>query len=177
MSRVVHLHKSTAPTSLGIFIVTCSTSKFHELSTGAKPDDASGDIIEQLSLKAGHHVEGRELISDSRAMIQRTLKHAFTMKTVDVIIITGGTGLSPRDVTVESTSPIMDKEIPGFGELFRKISYERIGSAAMMSRAVAGSVNGRMLFCLPGSPDAVQMAMEQLILPELGHMIRVVREH
>lgn len=177
MSRVVDLHKSSAPTSLGIFIITCSTSKFHELSIGTKPEDASGDIIQQLALRAGHRVEGRELISDSKTMIQKTLKHALATKTVDAIIITGGTGLSPRDVTVESTTPMMDKEIPGFGELFRKISYDKIGPAAIMSRALAGSVKGRMLFCLPGSPDAVQTAMEQLILPELGHMIRIVREH
>jgi molybdenum cofactor biosynthesis protein B len=177
MSRVVDLHKSSAPTALGIFIVTCSTSKFQELSTGTKPDDASGDIIEQLAVKAGHHVEGRELISDSKTMIQRTLKHALATKAVDAVIITGGTGLSQRDVTVESAAPMMEKEIPGFGELFRKISYDKIGPAAMMSRALAGSVKGKMLFCLPGSPDAVQTAMEQLILPELGHMIRIVREH
>ena len=96
---------------------------------------------------------------------------------MDTIIITGGTGLANRDVTVESTTPMMEKEIPGFGELFRRISYERIGPAAMMSRASAGSMKGRILFCLPGSPDAVQTAMEHLILPELGHMLRVIREH
>jgi molybdenum cofactor biosynthesis protein B len=176
MSRVADLHKASSPKTVGIYIVTCSTSKFSELSTGTKPEDASGDIIEQLAMRAGHRIEGRKLISDSKTMIQKTVRQALAAKNVDAIIITGGTGLSPRDVTVESTAPMMKKEILGFGELFRKISYDRIGPAAMLSRAVAGSVKGRVLFCLPGSPDAVQTAMEQLILPELGHMVRVVRE-
>jgi molybdenum cofactor biosynthesis protein B len=177
MSRIPDLHKASSPKTLGIYIVTCSTSKFNELSTGTKPEDASGDIIEKLALTAGHRIEGRKLISDSKTMIQKTVKQVLATKTVDAVIITGGTGLSPRDVTIESTAPMMTKSIPGFGELFRKISYDRIGAAAMMSRTLAGSVKGRMLFCLPGSPDAVQTAMEQLILPELGHMIRVIREH
>lgn len=85
--------------------------------------------------------------------------------------------VSPRDVTIESVAPTLDKEIPGFGELFRKVSYDKIGSAAMLSRALAGSISGKVVFCLPGSPDAVQTAMEKLILPEVEHIIRVAREH
>lgn len=177
MSKVAELHKASAPRSLGIFIVTCSTSRFNQLSAGGRPDDLSGDIIERLVVDASHRIEGRKLISDSKTMIRKTAKLALASKKVDALIITGGTGLSPRDVTIESITPLIDKEIHGFGELFRRLSFETIGSAAMLSRALAGSAKGKAVFCLPGSPDAVQTAMERLILPELGHMIRVSREH
>jgi molybdenum cofactor biosynthesis protein B len=177
MSKVSELHKASAPQSIGIFIVTCSTSKFNEMKAGQKPDDASGDIIERLAANVGHRIEGRKLISDSKSMILKTVNRALSTEKVDALIITGGTGLSPRDVTVDSITALVDKEIPGFGELFRKISYDTIGSAAILSRAVAGLAKGKAVFCLPGSPDAVQTAMEKLILPELGHIMRVAREH
>src|SRR3989304_2404085 len=177
MDSVPELHKASAPKSLGIFIITCSTSKYNELSNGESPNDISGDIIEQQVRNAAHKIEGRKLISDSKPMIRKTAKSALTSKNVDVIIITGGTGLSPRDVTIESISPMFDKEIDGFGELFRKISFDRIGSPAMLTRAAAGMTKGKAIFCLPGSPDAVQIALEKLILPELGHIVKVGREH
>ena len=166
-----------SPTSVGVSIVTCSTSKFAQQKTGQKPDDISGDIIEKLALQAGHRVEDRHLISDSKQMIQRLVRKALSSPKIDALIITGGTGLSPRDLTVESVSALLQKEIPGFGELFRKISFDKIGSAAMLSRALAGSSKGKLIFCLPGSPDAVETAMQRLILPEIGHMLKVTREH
>jgi molybdenum cofactor biosynthesis protein B len=177
MSKVPELHKASAPQSLGIYIITCSTSKFNQIKAGQRPDDASGDIIERLAATAGHRIEGRKLISDSKPMISRTAKQTLRASKVEAVIITGGTGLSPRDVTIESVTPLVDKEIPGFGELFRKLSFDRIGSAAILSRAFAGTSRGKAIFCLPGSPDAVQTAMEKLILPELGHIIKVAREH
>ncbi len=177
MSKVHELHKTSAPKSIGVYILTCSTSKFKQLKTGQSPDDASGDTIERLASNAGHRILGRKLISDSKPMITRSAKEALRAHAVDALIITGGTGLSPRDVTVESVNRILDREIPGFGELFRKLSFDSIGSAALLSRAFAGTSKGKAVFCLPGSPDAVQTAMEKLILPELGHIIRVAREH
>ncbi len=177
MNKVHELHKASAPHSVGIFILTCSTSKFKQTKAGTKPDDTSGDIIEHLASNAGHTIQGRKLISDSKPMITKTAKQALRTRGVDALIITGGTGLSPRDVTVESISPLVDREIPGFGELFRKLSFDTIGSAALLSRAFAGTSTGKAVFCLPGSPDAVQTAMEKLILPELGHIIRITREH
>ncbi|MCL4346535.1 MAG: molybdenum cofactor biosynthesis protein MoaB, partial [Candidatus Thermoplasmatota archaeon] len=93
----------------------------------------------------------------------------------DVIIFTGGTGITSRDITYESVEPELNKKIPGFGELFRFLSYQEIGSAAMMSRAFAGVVRGKVVFCLPGSPDGVRLAMDRLILPEIGHAIREAR--
>jgi molybdenum cofactor biosynthesis protein B len=177
MSQAAHHHKATSPSKLGLFIITCSTSRYAELKTGVHPDDRSGDIIETLATSAGHHVAGRNLIDDSKPMIQKALRKAITDREVDAVIMTGGTGLSPRDVAIESVRPLMTKEIPGFGEVFRRISYDRIGSPAMLSRAIAALVKGKPVFCLPGSPDAVQTAMEALILPELGHLVRVAREH
>ena len=166
-----------SPKTLGISIVTCSTSKFKQQKAGERPDDKSGDIIESSVSKAGHRVEGRCLISDSKPMIRREVRKVLSSRRTDALIITGGTGLSPRDVTIESVSSVLEKEVPGFGELFRKISYDRIGSAAMLSRALAGSSKGKLIFCLPGSPDAVETAMQELILPEIGHMLKVSREH
>ena len=178
MSSVSHQHKATSPRRVGLFIVTCSTSRYHEMMSkhGRRPSDESGDIIETLAADAGHKIADRKLIDDSKAMIRRTVRQAVASRDVDAVVITGGTGLSPRDVTIETIQPMLAKEISGFGELFRKISYERIGSPAMLSRAIAGIVNGKLVFCLPGSPDAVRTAMESLILPELGHLIRVARQ-
>ncbi len=177
MSKVHELHKASAPHSVGVFVLTCSSSRFKLIKAGERPDDTSGDIIERLASNAGHTIQGRKLISDSKPMITKTAKKALKSHGVDALIITGGSGLSPRDVTVESISPLIDKEIPGFGELFRKLSFDSIGSAALLSRAFAGTSTGKAVFCLPGSPDAVQTAMEKLILPELGHIIRIAREH
>jgi len=177
MNKVPQLHKHMSPKSVRISIVTCSTSKFAQMSAGEKADDKSGHIIERLALQAGHRVNGRYLISDSKSMIQKHVRRALSSAEIDALIITGGTGLSPRDLTIESVSPFLQKNIPGFGELFRKISFDKIGSPAILSRALAGSSNGKLIFCLPGSPDAVKTAMIQLILPEIGHMLKVSREH
>ena len=177
MSEVAEHHKAAAPRSLGLYILTCSTSRFRQREAGEHPEDRSGDIIEQLATSAGHRIEGRTLVTDSKTMISKIARRAFSSKQVDVLIVTGGTGLSSRDVTIESIRPFITKEIPGFGELFRKFSFDEIGSAAMLSRAVAGLVKDKVVFCLPGSPDAVQTAMQELILPELGHIIGIAREH
>ena len=156
-------------------MLTCSTSKFKQLQERQKPDDVSGDTIERLAANAGHRIAGRRLIADSKTMIRRTMRTALADRKVDVLIVTGGTGLSHTDVTFESISPLLDRKIPGFGEIFRRISYDEIGSAAMMSRAFAGTVGAKAVFCLPGSPDGVKTAMEKLILPELGHIIGLTR--
>lgn len=177
MAKVPELHKASAPRSVGMYIITCSTSKFTQLKAGKEPDDASGDIIQRLAVEAGHRIEGRKLISDSKLMITKTTKQALRASKVDAVIITGGTGLSPTDVTPESIAPLVDRIIPGFGELFRKISFESIGSPAILSRAFAGTRKGKVIFCLPGSPDGVHTALEKLILPELGHIIKIAHEH
>jgi len=156
-------------------VLTCSTSKSKQLQRKQVPDDESGDTTAQLAATAGHSVAGRMLIADSKSMIRKAVRSALANRDVDVVIVTGGTGLSRTDVTFESVSPLLDRHIPGFGEIFRRVSYDEIGSAALMSRAFAGTVGGKAVFCLPGSPNGVKTAMEKLILPELGHIIGLAR--
>jgi molybdenum cofactor biosynthesis protein B len=175
MSETSKLHKKSSPDSATVYIVTCSTSKFKQLRAKQQPSDESGDTIERLAANAGHRISGRRLISDSKPMIRKAVGEAFSNRDVDAVIITGGTGLSSTDVTFEAISPMLDREIPGFGEIFRRISFDEIGSAAMMSRAFAGTIKDRAVFCLPGSPNAVKTAMEKLILPELGHLVGLAR--
>jgi molybdenum cofactor biosynthesis protein B len=175
MSKVALLHKESSPASAGVYVLTCSSSKFKELRRKQQPDDESGDIIEQLAVNAGHRIAGRRLISDSKSMIRSAVRAALADRNVNILIVTGGTGLSHTDVTFESVSPLLDRQIPGFGEIFRRISYDEIGSAAMMSRAFAGTAREKAIFCLPGSPNGVKIAMEKLILPEIGHIIGLTR--
>jgi len=175
MSKVAQLHKRSSPRSAGVYVLTCSTSKFKQLQRKDQPDDESGDIIERLAVDAGHKIAGRKLIADSRSMIRNVMRTALASRRVDVLIVTGGTGLSQTDVTFETISPSLQRQIPGFGEIFRRISYDEIGSPAMMSRAFAGTIKGKAIFCLPGSPNGVKTAMQKLILPELGHIIGLSR--
>jgi len=172
---VPSLHKEHAPRSASVFIVTCSTSKAEQRRKGLLVDDPSGDQIEKLMREAGHTVAGRVLIPDSAVLLRRTVKQALR-SSADAIVITGGTGVTPSDVTIEAVLPLFEKQMPGFGELFRKMSYESIGPAAMMSRATAGVVKGKAVFCLPGSPDGVTTAVSRLIIPELGHVLSMARQ-
>jgi molybdenum cofactor biosynthesis protein B len=176
MSETSLKHKSVAPKKLNVFIVTCSTSKYEDRNLGKPIEDVSGDLIERLMKEAGHQISKRTLISDSEAMIKQTVRDATISSNIDSVIITGGTGIAPKDVTVEAVKQLLDKELPGFGELFRKISYDSIGSAALMSRALAGIIRGKAIFCLPGSPDGVEKALKNLIIPEIGHIVKHSRE-
>jgi len=140
--------------------------------------DKSGTLIEELLKESPHQCAGREIVRDEKQEIQQLILDAITENKVDAILLTGGTGISARDVTIESVENIIEKEIPGFGELFRMLSYtEDIGSAAIMSRAIAGVVNGKVIFAMPGSTGAVKLAMEKLILPELGHIYQELHKH
>lgn len=175
MTDVPSLHKEHAPKVASVFVITCSTSKARQKEKGMRVDDPSGDAIEKLMRDAGHHITGRTLIPDQARFLRAIIRKALRSD-ADAIIITGGTGIAPSDVTVEAVTPILEKHMPGFGELFRKISYENIGSAAMMSRAVAGVVKGKAVFCLPGSTDGVTTAVSRLIIPELGHVLSIARQ-
>jgi molybdenum cofactor biosynthesis protein B len=155
-----------------VAIVTCSTSKYDDKKLGRPIEDASGDLIEKLMEEAGHEISQRKLISDSEAMIRQTVRDAAMSSNIDAVIITGGTGIAPKDVTIEAVKLLLDKELPGFGELFRRISYDSIGSAALMSRAMAGVMRGKPIFCLLGSPDGVEKALRNLIIPEIGHIAK-----
>ena len=124
-----------------------------------------------LVLSKGHNVSKYELISDNSDMIIDSVNRALDSKT-DIIITSGGTGLSSKDITIESLVPLFEKEMPGFGELFRYKSIEQIGSSVILTRAAAGIVKGKVLFCLPGSPAAVELALNEIILPETGHVVK-----
>jgi molybdenum cofactor biosynthesis protein B len=136
--------------------------------------DESGKLLEQMIQEAGHRVAAYRLIPNDPAAVRATV--ATLACEVDFIITTGGTGMSPRDLTIEACRPLFVKELEGFGELFRLLSYQEVGSAAMLSRAAGGAVGRAMLFCLPGSKAAVRLAAEKLILPEIAHLLAQVRK-
>ena len=166
---VVETHRNLAPAGpLGFAILTVSDSRTPETDSG-------GRKLRELAEAAGHRVVTAEIVKDDLAAIRDATERALEAEGVDVILLTGGTGVSPRDVTVEAVRPLFEKELPGFGEIFRMLSYAEVGSAAMLSRATAGIARGRVMFLLPGSPAAVQLAMERLVLSESGHLLSQVR--
>lgn len=159
------LHRKDAPASVRCFVLTIS-------DTRTLASDTSGDAISSALEAAGHVVAGRRIVPDDPDDVQRAVRGAAD---VDAVITTGGTGIAARDGTYEALSALFDKTIDGFGELFRFLSYEQVGSAAMMSRAVAGTMGRTAVFALPGAEHAVRLAMEKLILPEIGHVVRELR--
>ncbi len=165
----VHEHKAQAPTSVKVQVVVVSTSR----NAGS---DGSGVLIAELLQAAGHLVLGRQVIPDDKAAVQGTIRALASDGSTEAILVTGGTGISALDLTPEALAPLFDRELPGFGELFRWLSYQQIGSAAMLSRAVAGVVGQVPVFAMPGSTGAVKLAVDQLILPELGHLLRELRK-
>lgn len=146
--------------------------------TRNKETDKSGKLIQELLVSEDHQITMYEIVTDDSETIKQTVIRAINDDAVEAVIINGGTGISYRDVTIESIQPLLNKELPGFGELFRYLSYEYdIGTASMMSRAISGVANHRMIFSLPGSSGAVKLAMEKLILPELGHTVLEINKH
>jgi molybdenum cofactor biosynthesis protein B len=161
-------HKATAPRSIGCFVLTISDSK-------TEATDTSGMLIRERIAAAGHTVVGHAIVRDEPTQVTAVIRTGCADPAVEAFILTGGTGVTSRDSTFEAVEALLDKRLTGFGELFRMLSYEEIGAAAMMSRAQGGVVQGRALFSLPGSPNACRLALEKLILPELGHVLREVR--
>jgi molybdenum cofactor biosynthesis protein B len=156
-------HKAHAPRTVRVYILTVS-------DTRTEDNDEGGRLGRELVLGAGHIVAGHAIVRDEPALLREHIARLVAERSADVLITTGGTGISRRDSTYEAVAALLDKRLDGFGELFRMLSYQEIGSAAMMSRAVAGLHQGLVLFTLPGSPSAVRLAMEKLIVPELGHL-------
>ena len=144
--------------------------------TRTERTDSSGASIRQLLADAGHAVVRYALCRDEPADLQPLLSDLIASNDVDVIITTGGTGISRRDQTIEVVGRLLDQPLPGFGELFRMLSWEQVGSGAMLSRAAAGIVRGKPIFALPGSARAVELAMTRLIIPELGHLLQQLRK-
>jgi len=168
LKDTIEEHKKKSQIRANVAVITLSSSR-------SPANDQSGDIIQQLLEDNGHSVALRKLISDSRNVLRATLRELIRQKNVDTIITTGGTGLAPSDITIETVRNMLEKELPGFTSLFMLLSYPQAKSAAMLSRATAGTIRGKLVFCLPGSPRACKMATERLILPELGHMLMLLR--
>jgi len=169
-------HKAHAPKSVNFAVFVCSTSRYQAMQRGEQATDVSGDTIEALLKDAGHRVLFRRVVADDKDMIAHAVKSVLDNPGVDAAVFSGGTGVTGSDVTIEAVSPFMEKTLPGFGEFFRRISYDKVGSAAVMSRAVAGVAKGKALFCIPGSPDAARISVEQLISPEAAHIVKHARE-
>lgn len=164
----IEQHRRAAPGVLGFGLITVSDTRSPE-------DDVSGRTLSGLAHVAGHRVEETAVVPDDVATIRRAVRRMLALPGVDVVVLTGGTGFSPRDVTIDAVQPLLDQPVEGFGELFRALSYQQVGAAAMLSRATAGLAGGKAVFLLPGSPKAVSLAMEKLILPEAGHLLGQAR--
>ena len=160
-------HRTTAPRSVGCWVLTVSDTKTTET-------DTSGQLIRKLVTDAGHQVVGSSIVRDEPKDVQRVIREACANDEVRAVLVTGGTGVTSRDSTYEAIEAMLDKRLPGFGELFRMLSYQEIGAAAMMSRAQLGVHARRIVVSLPGSPNACRLALEKLVIPELSHLIREV---
>ena len=177
MSETARKHKTEAPRKLNFAVIVSSSSRYQKLKARKPFTDPSGDLIVELLQNACHSVVSREILPDDRVLIGKHVGNAIGSEEVDAIIVCGGTGVSMKDVTIETVRPLLIKTLPGFGELFRKLSFDEIGSAAIMTRALAGITDqGKAVFCIPGSPQAVKLVMTKLILPETGHILKHARE-
>jgi len=156
-------HHAHDVAELGVAVLTVSSSR-------SLDDDPAGDAIVELLEDEGHEVATRELVPDSYDRVQATVDNMVSRDDVDVTVTTGGTGVTPDDVTVEAVEPLFERELPGFGELFRRLSYEDIGTKVVATRATAGLADGTVVFCLPGSEAAVRLGAGEIIVEEAGHL-------
>ena len=161
-------HPDSTVRSIRCAVITVS-------DTRTQKSDRSGQVIIQLLQDAGHCVQSYQILKDEPDDIRQAIASLQTQQAIDLILFNGGTGISPRDTTYDAIEPLLDKTLPGFGELFRMLSYSDIGSRAMASRAIAGTIGDQLLFSMPGSSNAVTLAMEKLILPEISHLVKQLR--
>ena len=157
-------HKHHAPSSLNFYVITASDTRTEETDTG-------GGLARELLINAGHTITGHEIVREEARSLKNAIDRVLGMVDVDAIIITGGTGISGRDITPDIVMSILDRKLEGFGEIFRMLSFDEIGTSAMMSRAMAGIAAGKAIFCIPGSRGGVRLAVEDIILKEAGHII------
>jgi molybdenum cofactor biosynthesis protein B len=160
-------HKMHAPRKVSIGIITVSTTR-------ALSDDASGNWIDEQAQKKGHDIVYHQVVTDDAELITATVRDVIRNERPQVILMNGGTGITRQDVTIEAVNPLFNKTLTGFGPLFAKLSYDEIGSAAFLSRATAGVIEGTIVFCMPGSLNACKLACRELIFPELGHLVKHV---
>lgn len=174
MSESAQKHREASPEKLSVAVLTISDTRTPETDTG-------GNLIVELMEQAGHYIHKRGILKDDAPRIKETVQGFLADPWVHAVITTGGTGISARDSTYEVVSALIDKRLDGFGEIFRMLSYEEIGAAAMLSRAIAGAVTTtagpKFVACLPGSTNAVRLAMEKLLVPEIPHVVFELRKH
>ena len=170
MSESVEKHRDSAPDTVRVAVLTISDTRTPETDTG-------GDAVQEALEGAGHEVVDRTIVRDEASRIRTALVDALARADVDAVVTSGGTGISARDTTYEVVDRMVEKRLDGFGEIFRMLSYEEIGAAAIMSRAVAGAVGTKFVASLPGSRNAVRLAMEKLLVPELAHVVFELRKH
>lgn len=168
MSQVPAEHRATAPEAVRCAIATISDTRTIDTDTGGK-------LLYDLLAQAGFEIAQREIVRDDPAAIRALLERWRDNPAIDAVLLTGGTGLSSRDQTFETVTSLITKSLPGYGELFRWLSYQEIGAAAMLSRAVGGLMGRTVVMSMPGSPAAVRLAVERLIAPELRHVVREAR--
>ncbi len=166
-------HRMEAPKHLRIAVLVVSDSRAAAVREG-RDKDVTGKLIEQRAREAGHETT-RLIVPDDVREIKKAMRGFIADRKIDVVITAGGTGIARRDVTIETLSPLFKKELPGFGEILRRKGYEKVGTAALLTLATAGLIKRKPVFCLPGAPNAAEVAMG-LILPELGHVIKHARE-
>jgi molybdenum cofactor biosynthesis protein B len=157
-------HRRRAARSIAVSILTVS-------DTRTLDDDLGGQLIERLLTQAGHRIVRREIVPDELSPIRHIASELLHAPDCEALLVTGGTGLAARDCTTEAVESLYDAHIPGYGELFRMLSYGEIGAASMLSRASGGRIGTKVLLTMPGSPAGVQLAMEKLIVPELAHLV------
>ena len=174
MSSPREEHAKRAPRLLRFALITVSSSRYSARLRGEDFSDESQEEAVKLIREGGHAVEVRDLVDDDVNMIRLRLMELLERGGVDVIVFIGGTGFSRRDVTVEAVKPLLEREVEGFGELFRYLSFREVGAAAFLSRAMMGTVGDKVVMCLPGSPNAIKVALKNF-LPELPHLIYVLR--
>jgi molybdenum cofactor biosynthesis protein B len=169
VSEAVRQHHDAAPDHIRVAVLTISDSRTPDTDTG-------GDAVREVLRDAGHEISSSDLIKDEPDEIRRCLTDFLARADVDAVVTTGGTGISLRDSTYEVVESLLEKRLDGFGEIFRALSYEEIGAAAMLSRAVAGTVGRRFVACLPGSANAARLAAEKLLAPEMPHVVFELRK-
>ena len=170
MSESVDRHRESAPEAVRVAVLTISDTRTRETDTG-------GDVAEEILSEAGQEIVARQIVRDEVSGIRANLIDLLANPDVDAVVTTGGTGISGRDTTYEVVDRMLEKKLDGFGEIFRMLSYEEIGAAAIMSRAVAGTVGTKFVASLPGSRNAVRLAVEKLLVPELAHIVFELRKN
>jgi len=175
--KVHEEHKKKGPDVVNIALIIVSTSRFNELQEKEINSDKTIPLVQQILVQEpGVFLTSSEIVSDNENQIVEILKRLLNDSSLHVIVFSGGTGITPKDVTYEAIKPLLEKTIDGFGELFRYLSYKEIGASSMFSRALAGKINDKAIFLLPGSPNAVKLAFNKLILPEINHMIYMINK-